>query len=857
VGWHFRGGISEVQYRHGKLEVLRSVRPELSVIGIRRDLQGFYWIITSNATDKKNTFWRTQAPERDWQPVVSSAVKGSIAVDFSGRVWYDAKVGVTWLGNYPNTIVANTLLPNKELIYISSSGPGICLSGPDSLYFFSAENQRLRYQVAYKFPEKRPVAMGYLYTPQADYIYRISNGPSISSESKESPDFFSDTAAIQMAFTMASDINGTPYISDFGNGFLIFKKPYLRQYETKGVIKRIAFQGTKTSFCTEHTIYSVNENQLSLTAPPVYNIHFIAANNDGSFFIGEHNRIFHNGKLMRSPHESFFDFSDIISSGAHFFISSYTFGLLRWANGKHDAGWKVDSLPSNTIEKLACANGNLYALTLNHGLFQIDTSGKFQRSFTRQQGLLSNSVFDVLAETDTLWIATNKGLNAVARESITAFGSDKGFVGNRAVCVFRDGQKRLWVLSDKYLHHVINGRLYAVRSHPVLVDNRVYISTAKFNQATNTLWIGTNQMMLAMDMNAVQPTDVSRVPYVGYLSLGDQEFSQNMQQLNLSYNHKPLHIGLGFSQNSIVNRPEIYYRFKGLDDVWRKPGTDLMILQSRLPQGRYTLEAMSVGPDYGSVPPKSLLTINVSPPWWKQIWFLLLCLLLAAAIAFGVGALYNKRRYKARLQAMKAMQAVENERSRISRELHDNVGSMLTLMVNRLNDGPRKSADELGLDKIAHDTLNQLRDAIWALNQRGLTLGQWNARTHHFLRQLNGEGLKADAEFSWQDDRHLSPIEALHTFRIVQESCTNAIRHGKATIIKVTGTYAEKDCLTLVIYDNGIGFDSNVHPMGYGLRNMQNRAMDLNGQLTIESDVNKGTRVRLVWCPDIKNTPFG
>jgi signal transduction histidine kinase len=190
---------------------------------------------------------------------------------------------------------------------------------------------------------------------------------------------------------------------------------------------------------------------------------------------------------------------------------------------------------------------------------------------------------------------------------------------------------------------------------------------------------------------------------------------------------------------------------------------------------------------------------------------------------------------------------VQLERSRISRELHDNVGSMLTLMINKMEDDVPSEGQQHQVKDLARQTLGQLRQAIWALDSQSISLAEWQNRANDYLQSLKTAGCSLQVQWQWPHNGFtLSPVKALHAFRIMQEACTNAIKHNQQVSIRVAGKQSGQQ-LQLCIEDNGSGFDVKAKQAGYGLRNMQKRADEMGGSLVIESRPGLGTTVLLSW----------
>jgi signal transduction histidine kinase len=187
--------------------------------------------------------------------------------------------------------------------------------------------------------------------------------------------------------------------------------------------------------------------------------------------------------------------------------------------------------------------------------------------------------------------------------------------------------------------------------------------------------------------------------------------------------------------------------------------------------------------------------------------------------------------------------AREIERQRIAKELHDSVGSQLTVVSTSLDNAfylfenqklkPEKLENISGEVRLAAQSL---RDTIWATYNSEITVLDLKSRIQEFIKKFADENFfKLEMQING-DNTILNPIEGLNLFRIVQESLNNIQKYAKASFVKIEGSFAAGD-YNLQISDNGIGFDLRKANTGnsYGLSNMKSRAKEIGGELRILS----------------------
>lgn len=212
---------------------------------------------------------------------------------------------------------------------------------------------------------------------------------------------------------------------------------------------------------------------------------------------------------------------------------------------------------------------------------------------------------------------------------------------------------------------------------------------------------------------------------------------------------------------------------------------------------------------------------------------------------------------KLRILSTRLIDAQETERKRLSHELHDEMGQILTAVSLNL------AAIERNLPETADESLQeQLADAnslVLGLTDqvRSLSLELRPSMLHDLglaatLRWYVANYAKRQvAEIGFDSDslpEHLPENVEITAYRVVQEALTNVSRHSRATHVDLTIAGIE-DCIIVVVEDNGQGFDlesvtnNKSTSSGIGLAMMRERVAALNGRLAVCSEVGKGTRI--------------
>ncbi|RDY59272.1 tetratricopeptide repeat-containing sensor histidine kinase [Flagellimonas nanhaiensis] len=210
---------------------------------------------------------------------------------------------------------------------------------------------------------------------------------------------------------------------------------------------------------------------------------------------------------------------------------------------------------------------------------------------------------------------------------------------------------------------------------------------------------------------------------------------------------------------------------------------------------------------------------------------------------------------KLTMEKINAKNRLQEERLRISRELHDNIGAQLTFIISSLDNMKMTLPSEEGVlnnklnevSDFARDTIVELRDTIWAMNKGSINLADLKIRIANFIEKAELTTLKTEFNFDFSEDAEaltFSSSKGISIYRVIQEALNNAIKHSGADHVKVNFSGVGKK-LSITVEDDGNGFDMNKVDKGNGLMNMKKRALEIAGELQVNSDRQKGTVIQL------------
>jgi two-component system sensor histidine kinase UhpB len=219
---------------------------------------------------------------------------------------------------------------------------------------------------------------------------------------------------------------------------------------------------------------------------------------------------------------------------------------------------------------------------------------------------------------------------------------------------------------------------------------------------------------------------------------------------------------------------------------------------------------------------------------------------LTAAFNEMIDRLETERRESARA----ALAATERERTRIARELHDEVGQALTAVMLQLERASRRTGAPVGGELAearegVRASLEEVREIARRLRPEALDdLGLASALAALTNDVARRTGVRVERRLT-TDVGYLEPEQELVVYRVAQEALTNVARHSGARRAWVTLGEDGDGHVALTVRDDGRGFDRGSRPEGSGLRGMRERAVLIGASLQVESRPGQGTTVRL------------
>ena len=302
-------------------------------------------------------------------------------------------------------------------------------------------------------------------------------------------------------------------------------------------------------------------------------------------------------------------------------------------------------------------------------------------------------------------------------------------------------------------------------------------------------------------------------------------------------------------------RVRFRYRLLGFDPDWVQANAGRVAEYSKLAPGRYQFHVIACNADGVWNEQGVTVAVRCLPAFWQTLWFRLLLIgAVLGSMGWAVRA-WAVRRLRQRLAMLEQQHALEKERTRIARDIHDEMGALLT-EISLVSDHGRKhqsqpatvEADFGKISGTARAAVQTADGIVWAINPQNDSLSHLANYLVHFAEdffRLTEIRCRLDVP-ALPPPIPLSAHQRHHLLMATKEACNNVVRHSGATEVWVRLTVTE-EAFSITIEDNGRGFAPEAVPADHdGLLNMRQRLADLGGRVELRSAPREGTCVRMI-----------
>lgn len=444
----------------------------------------------------------------------------------------------------------------------------------------------------------------------------------------------------------------------------------------------------------------------------------------------------------------------------------------------------------------------LWIGTENDGLWQTDLLFSNIKNYSKKNGLYSMNISQIVGDDlGQIWLNTNLGIEVIdpVNMRFIHYTAQDGININETGYLIRKSSGDL-VRFDLNGLHIFSPS--SVNSNKVAPP--VYVNTLR---------------VLDRNIPVYGDTTINLKYFQNYVSFG--------------------YVALNYTQY-FKNR--YAYKLTGLNNDWIEGDESRTISYANLSPGSYTFKVKASNNDDFWNDKGAQVTLVISPPFWATWWFSALAILLV------IGSVYVLFQYSLH-QKLKAFEI----RNKISRDLHDEVGSTLSsigfVSSMALNDNGNIDKMKHSLSSINDSSramLDAMNDIIWNIQPQNDILENIVARMMSYASELL-EARKISMKYHIADNlKHLHlGLAVRHDFFVIfKEAVNNLAKYSSASEAYIKLDFISPD-LVLTIKDNGKGFDPQNVSKGNGLKNMRSRADKIGAKYCLQTEPGKGTTVKL------------
>ncbi len=296
------------------------------------------------------------------------------------------------------------------------------------------------------------------------------------------------------------------------------------------------------------------------------------------------------------------------------------------------------------------------------------------------------------------------------------------------------------------------------------------------------------------------------------------------------------------------------FRLDGFEKNWNEVTEPRRAVYPQLAAGEYYFRVIAGNADGIWNEQGTGFAVHIAPFVWDTWWFRAIVAALALALILVLARYVTLRRLRRRLRELEQRSALDRERARIARDLHDDLGHGLTQIV-LLSDltsqdqphSPERNGQLGQIAVTAKQGIKSLDEAVWAINPRNDTLPDLIDYLGNFAMQsLRAAGIRCQLDLPDHPPLLHVASEVRHSlFLSVKEAVTNVLRHAQATSVALAIALHESD-LIITIADNGCGFVPGASRAEQdGLANMRDRMASIGGLFKVESAPGAGTKIQL------------
>ena len=522
------------------------------------------------------------------------------------------------------------------------------------------------------------------------------------------------------------------------------------------------------------------------------------------------------------------------------------------------------NLKDNLIRKFyKTKSGTIWMATAKEGLAlwthkSLPKAAFFSHNPKAQRSIANNNVYDMVEDDKgNLWVSTYGGglhyFNVQTKE-FTPIAATNNLIEGIEI----DHHQNVWMISNGDLHKYDPVKKTYMTYDLPDIEKTGGIRGKIFKDSKGKLYVAGVNFFISFHPDSISATGTEPKVYLTDFQIFNQSFSHLLLQDKITLKYKENYFAFEFAAPdfSSGNKVRYSYMLKGFDKDWIDAGERNYVSYSNLEGGDYTFKVRVTNTPGSWSKEIASMKMTIIPPYWKRAWFFVFCAVFLALAVYSI--------YRYRINELLKRQAIRNK---IAQDLHDNVGSTLSSIsvysqVARIYHQQKRVEDlDSTLEKISgasSEMISELNDTVWAINPRNDNMQVILQRMDSLARPLlASQGI----QFHFKHDKSIESInlamEKRKNFYLVfKEAVNNVLKYSGAKNLSINIRQKGKH-IQMEIKDDGKGFDlsktsegyksSDVFGGGNGLKNMQTRAKEMNGKLSVNSRPGEGAVVSLIF----------
>ena len=553
-------------------------------------------------------------------------------------------------------------------------------------------------------------------------------------------------------------------------------------------------------------------------------------------------------------------------------------GLMRYENGVVQRFGEKEGLKVPDVRTIMQdRSGTVWFGMLGGGLGQLQHGQLHQ--FLKSDGLSSDYVQCLHpGADDALWIGSyGSGLDRFKNGRIAKITTTEGLPNNFICGIEDDRHGNFWIsshagifrVSEQALNGCADGKLatvnclsYGLGDGLPSLDCSGGLQPAACKLADGRIAFPTSKGLVIVNPEAPKANHLPPPVVIEDIVVGGHSLAQNRN------GKSPLQIPPGLQRFAFhytglsfvaPEKMQFQYRLEGWEKDWVDAANNKRVAEySYIPPGNYNFHVRACNGDGVWNETGATLALIVLPHFWQTFWFHALATLVAIASVTGILWLFLRRRLRFKLDRIERQQALERERTRIAKDIHDHLGANLT-RISLLSqsahgdlENPAQAAAQL--DRI-YDTARELTrsmdEIVWAVNPQHDTLDSLASYLGNFAQEyLVSLHIRCRLDMPLHLPHWPITAEMRHNvFLAFKEALHNVVKHSGAREVSVS-LAPDNYGFQLAVRDDGKGFDPAVvtpRPgRGNGLKNMRQRMEKIGGRCEIDSAPGRGAEIKFL-----------